>query len=125
MKHTAAVIDIHSRKPVNTPPAANDDARADTAAPGVSRGVFGAILGVVRYVAFLVLFWLRGPLRFVLGLVSGLTLLAAPIMWLGLNTPNKVELVVSVAGAGFAAFAVLWFYDMLLLRLSPEPIFLN
>ena len=119
------VIDIRSRKPV-TAAAANDAHDAAPSRPaGAGNAAARGALGALRYVAFLLLYWVRGPLRFLLGLVAGGSLLVVPILWFGLNSPNKAEILASVAGAGFVAFVVMWIYDSLLLRLSPEPIFLN
>ena len=88
------------------------------------RAVTGA-LRALRYGLFLVLMWVRGPLRFLLGLVGVPALIALPMVWLGYEGANKGELLLLCAGAGFAAFVVAWFYDSIVLTLAPEPIFLN
>ncbi|EFN4685922.1 TPA: hypothetical protein ACNBWM_004496 [Escherichia coli] len=79
-------------------------------------------LATVLYVVFLVLWWLRGPVRFVLGLASVAALITLPIMWLGLDSPNKTGIMLSLAGVGLGASALMWFYDTLLMKLAPEPI---
>lgn len=71
---------------------------------------------------FLILWWLRGPVRFLLGLASFASLITLPIMWLGLDSANKTHIMLSVAGVGLGASALMWFYDALLMRLVPEPI---
>ncbi len=119
------VIDIHSRKPVAAAAANDAHAAAPSSPAGAGNAAARGALGALRYVVFLLLYWVRGPLRFLLGLVAGGSLLVAPILWFGLSSPNKVEILASVAAAGFAAFVLMWIYDSLLLRLSPEPIFLN
>lgn len=79
-------------------------------------------LAAVLYLVFLILWWLRGPMRFLLGLVSFASLITLPIMWLGLDSANKTSVMLSVAGVGLGASALMWFYDALLMRLAPEPI---
>ncbi|WP_323000549.1 hypothetical protein [Denitromonas sp.] len=88
------------------------------------RAVTGA-LRALRYALFLLLMWVRGPLRFLLGLVGVPALIASPMVWLGYEGANKGELLLLCAGGGFGAFALAWFYDSLVLALAPEPIFLN
>ncbi|EIJ6113755.1 hypothetical protein LJJ21_004715 [Salmonella enterica] len=93
-----------------------DGAKRAAAAIGTST------LATLIYVLFLVLWWLRGPVRFLLGLASGASLITLPIMWLGLDAPWKTNAMLAVAAVGFGSAVFMWFYDALLLRLSPEPI---
>lgn len=88
------------------------------AAATIGTGTLTAVL----YFVFLILWWLRGPIRFLLGLISFASLVTLPIMWLGLDLDNKTGIILSVAGVGFGASALMWFYDALLMRLAPEPI---
>lgn len=109
--------------------AANDDPEPVADGPPAprkagTRAVAGAIYGV-RYALFLLLMWVRGPLRFLLGLVGVPALFALPLLALGYDGANKGELLLLCAGAGFGAFVLAWFYDSIVLALSPEPIFLN
>jgi hypothetical protein len=74
------------------------------------------------YVAFLALLALRRPVRVLLRVTTGLGTLAAVILLIGAEGMRGMAI-----GAGcvaFAAFAFGWFYDQLLLRLSPRPLFL-
>lgn len=79
----------------------------------------------IRYALFLVLMWARGPLRFLLGLVGVPAMLALPLVAFGYEGANKGELLLLCVGAGFGAFVLAWFYDSIVITLSPEPIFLN
>lgn len=90
----------------------------------------GAVIGLaaaVRYTVFLFLFWLRGPLRFMLRLIAAPALLALPVLWFGLppSDPRKTMLLLVTAAAGFCAFSAAYFYDVLLSRLAPGPIRLD
>lgn len=89
-----------------------------------ARAARGVLYGV-RYALFLVLMWARGPLRFLLGLVGVPAMLALPLIAFGYEGANKGELLVLCVGAGLGAFVLAWFYDSIVLALSPEPIFLN
>jgi len=74
---------------------------------------------------FFVLFWIRPVVRFVLKVIGIPAGLAAPLVWLGLDAPNKTSIVLGLFALSFATFLVSWFYDSLLFWLSPEPVFLN
>ena len=97
-----------------------------TAAPRstCARTAWGVLYGI-RYALFLVLMWARGPLRFLLGLVGVPAMLALPLVAFGYEGANKGELLLLCVGAGFGAFVLAWFYDSIVITLSPEPIFLN
>ena len=104
------------------PPGVEQPAAAPrTAGARAARGVLYGI----RYVLFLVLMWARGPLRFLLGLVGVPAMLALPLIAFGYEGANKGELLMLCVGAGLGAFVLAWFYDSIVLALSPEPIFLN
>lgn len=83
------------------------------------------IIGFFRYLVFLVLMWLRGPIRFFLGLVGVPAMLAIPLVGLGLDSQQKTEIMLGLVALSFGAFVLRWLYDSLLIWLSPEPIFLN
>ena len=89
-----------------------------------ARAARGVLYGI-RYALFLVLMWARGPLRFLLGLVGVPAMLALPLIAIGYEGANKGELLMLCVGAGLGAFVLAWFYDSIVLALSPEPIFLN
>ena len=89
-----------------------------------ARAARGVLYGI-RYVLFLVLMWARGPLRFLLGLVGVPAMFALPLIAFGYEGANKGELLMLCVGAGLGAFVLAWFYDSIVLALSPEPIFLN
>ena len=83
------------------------------------------ILRMVRHTLFLILLWLRGPIRILLGLIATPALIALPVLALGYSGPNKAMMIGALAGGGFIAFALRWFYDSLLIWISPEPLFMN
>lgn len=89
-----------------------------------ARAARGVLYGI-RYALFLVLMWARGPLRFLLGLVGVPAMFALPLIAFGYEGANKGELLMLCVGAGLGAFVLAWFYDSIVLALSPEPIFLN
>jgi hypothetical protein len=75
-------------------------------------------------VVFLVLWWLRRPVRAIFEFLAGASLLALPLIWIGLSEdePSKTQMLLSVAGLGLGSTALLWLYDSLLLRLAPDLI---
>ncbi len=83
------------------------------------------VLGVLRYAVFLVLLALRPLVRWLLGFASGVTLLGLVFLAVFMSGPDKMPLLRMCAEIGFGSFVLLWFYDMLLLRLSPTPIILT
>ncbi|EDM2856828.1 hypothetical protein ACEF57_23860 [Salmonella enterica subsp. enterica serovar Dublin] len=97
-------------------------ARLSAGAKQAATTIGTGALATVLYLVFLILWWLRGPVRFLLGLASFASLITLPIMWLGLDSANKTHIMLSVAGVGLGASALMWFYDALLMRLAPEPI---
>ncbi|EEF7217812.1 hypothetical protein GQ227_004913 [Salmonella enterica] len=97
-------------------------ARLSAGAKQAAATIGTGALATVLYLVFLILWWLRGPVRFLLGLASFASLITLPIMWLGLDSANKTHIMLSVAGVGLGASALMWFYDALLMRLAPEPI---
>ena len=113
------------RAAVNEGPA-SPDVQPPAAAPRTAgaRAARGVLYGI-RYALFLVLMWARGPLRFLLGLVGVPAMFALPLIAFGYEGANKGELLMLCVGAGLGAFVLAWFYDSIVLALSPEPIFLN
>ncbi len=83
------------------------------------------LLGVVRYTVFLVLLFLRRPIQFVLLLCGGGGLLSLFVVAIGFSGPNKGELLWLAGGMAAIGMCGSWFYDVLLLRLSPRPIVLT
>jgi hypothetical protein len=81
-------------------------------------GVLAWLWAVVRLPLFLVLYWLRGPVVFLCNLVSVPAFLA---FLFGLYfLPEHRAMVWGVGGMSFAAFAMRWAYDSLLMWLSPD-----
>lgn len=100
------------------------DVRLRGGAKRAAQAIGSGVVATVRYVLFLVLWWLRGPVRVLLGIASTGSLLALPLLWFGYSAPNKAQMLVALVGVGLGAIAVTWWYDSLLLRLSPEPMIL-
>jgi hypothetical protein len=67
--------------------------------------VFAAALGSLRLMLFLVLLWMRGPLRFLLALFEAAALIALPVIGFGLGhgAPHKATFLLAISGAAFAA----------------------
>ena len=78
------------------------------------------LLGVVRVLLFLVMFWLRLPVTMVCSFVSVATLLA----WLFslYAWPDKTEMVWGFGMTSLVAFAIGWVYDYILMALSPQEL---
>lgn len=110
--------------PAQAPQESNEPTPVAVGSP--VRTVGRAVLGGLRYMAFLLLYWLRAPLKFLLGLAAVPALIALPMIAFGMeSSPMKTTMLLWVFGAGFGSFVLSWFYDSLLLWLSPEPIILN
>lgn len=105
--------------------------RIDTARLRQSGAVFLAgvarlLLSAARLFVFLPLLWLRRPLRIVLGLALFGLFLAMPMIFFGMSDePRRMTLLAYAGGGWFIGLLLLWFYDALLLRLSPQPIYLD
>lgn len=80
----------------------------------------------LRYLLFFVLKALRGPVRVCCALFTFAAIVGLPLAFFGYDAghPNRT-MAFAVLGVGLiAAQAISWFYDSLLLRLSPEPMYL-
>ena len=84
-----------------------------------------ALLGVVCFAAFLALMTLRRPVQFVLGIGTVGGVLALVMIALGCTGQGKDQLLWMTGGMTAVCAALSWFYDTLLLRLSPTPIILS
>ncbi|MBU9348631.1 hypothetical protein KTE11_28445 [Burkholderia multivorans] len=107
--------------------AASHDAPSVSPAPTgrVGSQIRRGVLGVVRYAVFLVLLSIRGPLRWVCSVVASVSLFGLPVVGLFLSGTHKPLLLGVLLSLGLGSAALLWFYDELLLRLSPRPIILT
>lgn len=84
-------------------------------------GVQAKLWAVVRLPLFLVLYWLRGPVLAMCNLVSVPCLLAFLAgFWLIADTSPHRSIVWFFGSVSFSAFTIVWLYDSLLMRLSPE-----
>lgn len=92
--------------------------------PGNAGG--NALSVFFRHVLVMVLMWLRGPLRFLMALIAVPTMIALPIVALGLDaSPEKTKIILVLIAASFGSFCIRWLYDSLVMWISPEPLFLN
>lgn len=129
-KKTARIYDIGTGRLAQPRKAANDDTPAKTGGGGgfdqeEQQAKGNPVIGFFRHLVFLVLMWLRGPIRFFLGLVGVPAMLAIPLVGLGLESPQKTEIVLGLVALSFGAFVLRWLYDSMLIWLSPEPVFFN
>jgi hypothetical protein len=98
--------------------AASDCAKQTMKAAGLG------LVGLVRYTVFLVLLFLRRPIQFVLRIFGGGGLLVLFVVAIGFSGPDKGEFLCLAGGMAAIGMCGSWFYDVLLLRLSPRPIVL-
>lgn len=126
---TARIYDIGTGRLAQPRKAANDDTPAKAGGGGFEQEeqpVKGnPVIRFFRHLVFLVLMWLRGPIRFFLGVVGVPAMLAIPLVGLGLESPQKTQIVLGLVALSFGAFVLRWLYDSLLMWLSPEPVFFN
>lgn len=127
---TANVYDIGTGRPATLKKAANEPA-PKTGGGDDGHHVEGDSTGrglstFLRHFLVMVLMWLRGPLRFVMGLVAVPTMIALPIVAFGMDaSPEKTRIILSLIAASFGSFCIRWLYDSLVMWISPEPLFLN
>lgn len=101
-------------KPANDPGEIHEEP-GQGAAARFGRGALTAL----RYAVFLVLMWMRG-------IVVGLCAMASVFFLIGLGLswivwPDKTHILWSCGLLSFGSFVVMWGYDALLMRLSPQP----
>lgn len=82
------------------------------------RGLLAVAWLIIRVPLFLVLYWLRLPVMVVCNFVSIPALVAFLFAWYAF--PERTNMVIAFGVVSFAAFAVLWIYDFVLMALSPE-----
>ena len=133
MKKTpkANVYDIGTGRPAVLKKAAND-AHPKTGGGDDGHHVEGGnttghgLSVFLRHFLVMVLMWLRGPLRFLMGLIAVPTMIALPIVAFGLDaSPEKTRMILALLAVSFGSFCIRWLYDSLVMWISPEPLFLN
>jgi hypothetical protein len=85
-----------------------------------ARRVFEILWLIIRTPAFLVLYWLRFPVMLLCNFVSFPAMVA--FLFALYAFPDKTNMVTALGVVSFGAFAVLYFYDFLLMSLSPREI---
>ncbi|MDF4211141.1 hypothetical protein P2W50_31305 [Pseudomonas protegens] len=134
MKSPSNVFDINSARKSKGLKAINDDAFVPSA-PSLADATQtndqtehsqnGVVL-FLRHFLVMILMWLRGPLRLFLGVISVPAMVALPIVAFGLHDfPNKSAVVWSLVALSFGSFCIKWLYDTLVMKLSPDQLFLS
>jgi hypothetical protein len=109
-----------AKQPVPQSDLSMDHNNADMPRGATVKTLLSWALLLVRLPLFLVLYWLRLPVMLVCNLISGPLLLAWLFAWYAF--PEKTVMVWSFATMSFAAFAVMWLYDLVLMLLSPQEL---
>jgi hypothetical protein len=86
-------------------------------AGGLAVGAGLGVLKMVRHIAFVALAWLRIPLSLLCQVITAGCFIALALGFF--IAPDKHEMLWLMGGMGFASFAFLWVYDMVLMWLSP------
>lgn len=96
-------------------------ARVGQVTVGFALSLAKILIQTARYAAFFVLRWLKGPITFILGIVSGLSLLAAVIIWAGFSSSpaQRDALLPWMIGFGLGASILRFSYDWILFKLYP------
>lgn len=81
--------------------------------------VIGGLLAGLRYVVFLVMFWLRGLVVGLSSILSIFTLLG--FLFAFFLMPEKTAMVWGCGITSFVCFVIMWGYDQILMLLSPQP----
>lgn len=80
------------------------------------------ISGAIRYVLFLIMYWLRIVLYPVLSFAAGIGLIASIVL---LATQNRLDIMWKLGAFSFGCFVVIWFYDTILMYLAPQQMMLD
>lgn len=127
----AKVYAISTGRPAVLRKAANEDnprTGGGDEGGGVEPGNAGGNAASVffRHFLVMVLMWLRGPLRLLMGLIAVPMVIALPIVVFGLDaSPEKTKIILVLIAVSFGSFCIRWLYDSLVMWISPEPLFLN
>lgn len=125
---TADIIAFGAPRAPTTEPATAQAPQAPRQGPNYAvmarRAALATLLGAVKTVAFsayVLLFWTRGIVRLVLGLVGGLSLLMLIIAFFmphDFEPRSKALIAFGVAGVGATILRIL--FDRLIYQLAPE-----
>lgn len=77
----------------------------------------------LRVTVFLVMYWMRMPVKFVCGLISVPMLLA--FLFSMYAFPDKTNMIWLFGIFSFTAFAVSWAYDFILMALAPQDMMMS
>lgn len=85
------------------------------------------VLGVLRYTLFFILSILRGPIRALCGLAAFASMIAIPLVFFGVSSSEawKITALVSLFVLLIGTSTLMWFYDVLLLKIAPQQIMLT
>ena len=113
---------MKSPSPLNVTGPDSDIARIKATAPrrDTTRGVLAFAWMLIRLPVFLVLYWLRLPVMLVCNFISIPSLAAFLFSWYAF--PDKTPMVVAFGVVSFLAFTLMYFYDFVLMALSPQDI---
>lgn len=89
------------------------------------RGVLKALLVGLRLVVFYVLLWMRVPVTLVLQGVTSLAAIAFFIMLVLRGWSSAFEFCWPMLALSLGAFMLRWFYDGILMVLSPEELMIE
>jgi hypothetical protein len=81
------------------------------------------VLKMVRHIVFVALAWLRIPISLLCQVITAGCFIALALGFF--IAPDKHQMLWLMAGMGFASFAFLWVYDMVLMWLSPVDTFMS
>jgi len=82
----------------------------------IAKAVAKGALETIKAIIFIVLLWLRLPIRLILIAISVMTLIGIFFSWVFFSDFSMVPGFVLM---GLTSTALAWFYDVLLIRLSP------
>lgn len=80
---------------------------------------------IFRVVIFYVLLWIRVPVALILQAVTSLSAMAFVVMLIVRGWSNALDVFWPLLAFSFGAFVLRWFYDGILMLVSPEELFLD
>ena len=106
------------REPLPQEPEYDDEYPSAPARSGGARLLFAIGRGL-RFVVFIVLYWLRLPIVGLCSIVSVVMLFATLCAWYAF--PDKSDMLWGFGITSLTTFFIAWCYDYVLMKLSPLP----
>ena len=78
-----------------------------------------------RVILFYVLLWIRVPVALILQVVTSLSALAFVVLFIVRGWSNAIDVFWPLLAFSFGAFVLRWIYDVILMLVSAEELFMD